>query len=60
VPYWASSSSLNITKKTFGGNHERILTGWAYARVKVGTALLARTVFGGNDYAKIFSNIILP
>lgn len=33
------------------------LFGWAYAGVTVETALLVRTVFGGKDYAKIFSNI---
>jgi sugar phosphate permease len=33
------------------------LFGWAYAGVTVETALLVRTVFGGKDYTKIFSNI---
>ncbi|MES2267570.1 MAG: MFS transporter [Bacteroidota bacterium] len=35
------------------------LFGWAYAGVTVETALLVRTVFGGKDYAKIFSNIAI-
>lgn len=42
-----------IAVMTAGG----FLFGWAYAGVTVETALLVRTVFGGKDYAKIFSNI---
>lgn len=42
-----------IILMTLGG----FLYGWAYAAVTVETALLARTVFGSRDYAKIFSNI---
>jgi len=42
-----------IALMTAGG----FLFGWAYAGVTVETALLVRAVFGGKDYAKIFSNI---
>ena len=45
--------SSGIAIMTVGG----FLFGWAYAGVTVETALLVRTVFGGKDYAKIFSNI---
>jgi hypothetical protein len=44
---------LGIAVMTGGG----FLFGWAYAGVTVETALLVRSVFGGKDYAKIFSNI---
>lgn len=35
------------------------LFGWAYAGVTIETSLLVRSVFGGKDYSRIYSNIAI-